>query len=150
MSRVKSRDLKSQIINITTISANNHNSKSERTMQKREQNKSGGPSGGASAPPAKRGRPIGSTSSSSAAAASASAAADAAAPSALLGPSFHVHNSFAGKRFQNPSTLFFFILNLDGSSVTCNHIASYWSERKECNLRKGHDLCLFYCLNVTG
>ncbi|EXB44187.1 hypothetical protein L484_010293 [Morus notabilis] len=62
-------------------------------MQKREQGKSGGASGGATAPPAKRGRPFGSTSSSAAAA--AAAAADTAAPSTLLGPSLHVHSSFA-------------------------------------------------------
>ncbi|MED6144133.1 hypothetical protein PIB30_012786 [Stylosanthes scabra] len=63
-------------------------------MQKREQGKSGGSSGGGSAPPAKRGRPFGSG-SNSAAAAAAAAAADSAAPSILLGPSLHVHSSFA-------------------------------------------------------
>ncbi|PON40177.1 Coatomer beta subunit [Parasponia andersonii] len=63
-------------------------------MQKREQGKSGGVAGGAAAPPAKRGRPFGST-SNSAAAAAAAAAADIAAPSTLLGPSLHVHSSFA-------------------------------------------------------
>ncbi|XP_062108232.1 armadillo repeat-containing protein LFR [Humulus lupulus] len=60
-------------------------------MQKREQGKSGGASGGSAGPPAKRGRPFGSTSNSAAAA----AAADTAAPSTLLGPSLHVHSSFA-------------------------------------------------------
>ncbi|KAL1367409.1 hypothetical protein HN51_021474 [Arachis hypogaea] len=65
-------------------------------MQKREQGKSGGSSGGGSAPPAKRGRPFGSGSNSAAAAAIAAAAGDsAAAPSTLLGPSLHVHSSFA-------------------------------------------------------
>jgi len=64
-----------------------------RGMQKREQGKSGGSAGGGSAPPAKRGRPFGSGSSSASAAGSA---ADSAAPSTLLGPSLHVHNSFAG------------------------------------------------------
>ncbi|KAH7522224.1 hypothetical protein FEM48_Zijuj07G0115700 [Ziziphus jujuba var. spinosa] len=63
-------------------------------MQKREQSKLGGGAGGAAAPPAKRGRPFGST-SSNAAAAAAAAAADTAAPSTLLGPSLHVHSSFA-------------------------------------------------------
>ncbi|ESQ47558.1 hypothetical protein EUTSA_v10020692mg [Eutrema salsugineum] len=63
-------------------------------MQKRELGKSGGQSGGASAPPPKRGRPFGSTSANSAAAAAAAAAADAMSPSALLGPSLLVHNSF--------------------------------------------------------
>jgi len=62
-------------------------------MQKREQGKSGGSAGGGAAPPAKRGRPFGSGSSSASASASA---ADSAAPSTLLGPSLHVHNSFAG------------------------------------------------------
>ncbi|KAF3456914.1 hypothetical protein FNV43_RR01568 [Rhamnella rubrinervis] len=62
-------------------------------MQKREQSKLGGATGGAAAPPAKRGRPYGSTSSNAAAA--AAAAADTAAPSTLLGPSLHVHSSFA-------------------------------------------------------
>ncbi|KAK7243150.1 hypothetical protein RIF29_37937 [Crotalaria pallida] len=61
-------------------------------MQKREQGKSGGASGGGSAPSAKRGRPFGSNNS---AAAAAAASADSAAPSTLLGPSLHVHNSFA-------------------------------------------------------
>ncbi|QCE05025.1 Armadillo-type fold [Vigna unguiculata] len=61
-------------------------------MQKREQGKSGGSAGGGAAPPAKRGRPFGSGSSSASASASA---ADSAAPSTLLGPSLHVHNSFA-------------------------------------------------------
>ncbi|OIV98765.1 hypothetical protein TanjilG_20511 [Lupinus angustifolius] len=61
-------------------------------MQKREQGKSGGSAGGGSAPSAKRGRPFGSNSS---AAAAAAASADSAAPSTLLGPSLHVHNSFA-------------------------------------------------------
>ncbi|XP_027366281.1 armadillo repeat-containing protein LFR isoform X2 [Abrus precatorius] len=61
-------------------------------MQKREQGKSGGAAGGGSAPPAKRGRPFGSGSNSASASASA---ADLAAPSTLLGPSLHVHNSFA-------------------------------------------------------
>ncbi|CAE5968277.1 unnamed protein product [Arabidopsis arenosa] len=64
-------------------------------MQKRELGKSGGNSGGSSGPPAKRGRPFGSTSANSAAAAAAAAAADAMSPSALLGPSLLVHNSFA-------------------------------------------------------
>ncbi|XP_013749213.1 armadillo repeat-containing protein LFR isoform X1 [Brassica napus] len=63
-------------------------------MQKREFAKSGGQSGGSSAPPAKRGRPFGSTSANSAAAAAAAAAAEAMSPSALLGPSLLVHNSF--------------------------------------------------------
>ncbi|CAA0383383.1 Armadillo repeat-containing protein LFR [Arabidopsis thaliana] len=63
-------------------------------MQKRELGKSGGNSGGSSGPPAKRGRPFGSTSANSAAAAAAAAAADAMSPSALLGPSLLVHNSF--------------------------------------------------------
>ncbi|KAL1192697.1 Armadillo repeat-containing protein LFR [Cardamine amara subsp. amara] len=63
-------------------------------MQKRDLGKSGGNSGGASAPPAKRGRPFGSTSANSAAAAAAAAAAEAMSPSALLGPSLLVHNSF--------------------------------------------------------
>ncbi|CAH2052978.1 unnamed protein product [Thlaspi arvense] len=63
-------------------------------MQKRELAKSGGQSGGASAPPPKRGRPFGSTSANSAAAAAAAAAAEAMSPSALLGPSLLVHNSF--------------------------------------------------------
>ncbi|XP_057428624.1 armadillo repeat-containing protein LFR [Lotus japonicus] len=63
-------------------------------MQKREQGKSGGGAGGGSATPAKRGRPFGSG-NNSAAAAAAAAAADLAAPSTLLGPSLHVHNSFA-------------------------------------------------------
>lgn len=66
----------------------------ERKMQKREQGKSGGSAGGGATPPAKRGRPFGSGNNSSSAAASA---ADSAAPSTLLGPSLHVHNSFAGK-----------------------------------------------------
>nr|KYP76708.1 hypothetical protein KK1_020960 [Cajanus cajan] len=61
-------------------------------MQKREQGKSGGAAGGGAAPPAKRGRPFGSGNNSASAAASA---ADSAAPSTLLGPSLHVHNSFA-------------------------------------------------------
>ncbi|CAL0328085.1 unnamed protein product [Lupinus luteus] len=61
-------------------------------MQKREQGKSGGSGGGGPAPSAKRGRPFGSNSS---AAAAAAASADSAAPSTLLGPSLHVHNSFA-------------------------------------------------------
>lgn len=65
-----------------------------RGMQKREQGKSGGSAGGGAAPPAKRGRPFGSGSSSASASASA---ADSAAPSTLLGPSLHVHNSFAGQ-----------------------------------------------------
>ncbi|WZZ58264.1 hypothetical protein YC2023_058371 [Brassica napus] len=60
-------------------------------MQKREFAKSGGQSGGSSAPPAKRDRPFGST---SAAAAAAAAAAETMSPSALLGPSLLVHNSF--------------------------------------------------------
>lgn len=64
-------------------------------MQKREQGKSGVGAGGGSATPAKRGRPFGSG-NNSAAAAAAAAAADLAAPSTLLGPSLHVHNSFAG------------------------------------------------------
>ncbi|XP_020886678.1 armadillo repeat-containing protein LFR [Arabidopsis lyrata subsp. lyrata] len=64
-------------------------------MQKRELGKSGGNSGGSSGPPPKRGRPFGSTSANSAAAAAAAAAADAMSPSALLGPSLLVHNSFA-------------------------------------------------------
>ncbi|XP_028784174.1 armadillo repeat-containing protein LFR [Neltuma alba] len=63
-------------------------------MQKRDQSKSGGAGGSSSAPPAKRGRPFGS-SSTSAAAAAAAAAADSAAPSTMLGPSLHVHSSFA-------------------------------------------------------
>ncbi|KAK4258044.1 hypothetical protein QN277_007554 [Acacia crassicarpa] len=63
-------------------------------MQKRDQSKSGGAGGSSSAPPAKRGRPFGS-SSTNAAAAAAAAAADAAAPSTMLGPSLHVHSSFA-------------------------------------------------------
>ncbi|XP_010511985.1 PREDICTED: armadillo repeat-containing protein LFR [Camelina sativa] len=63
-------------------------------MQKRELGKSGGNSGGSSGPPAKRGRPFGSTSANSAAAAAAAAAAEAMSPSALLGPSLLVHNSF--------------------------------------------------------
>lgn len=63
-------------------------------MQKREFAKSGGQSGGSSAPAPKRGRPFGSTSANSAAAAAAAAAAEAMSPSALLGPSLHVHNSF--------------------------------------------------------
>lgn len=67
-------------------------------MQKREQSKLGGAMGGAAAPPAKRGRPYGSTSSNAAAA--AAAAADTAAPSTLLGPSLHVHSSFAGSFFK--------------------------------------------------
>lgn len=62
-------------------------------MQKRDQGKSGGSTGGGSATPAKRGRPFGSGNNSTAAAA---AAADLAAPSTLLGPSLHVHSSFAG------------------------------------------------------
>lgn len=66
----------------------------ERKMQKREQGKSGGSAGGGATPPAKRGRPFGSGNNSASAAASA---ADSAAPSNLLGPSLHVHNSFAGK-----------------------------------------------------
>ncbi|KAE9622014.1 hypothetical protein Lal_00032972 [Lupinus albus] len=61
-------------------------------MQKREQGKSAGAAVGGSAPSAKRGRPFGSNSS---AAAAAAASADSAAPSTLLGPSLHVHNSFA-------------------------------------------------------
>ncbi|BBN68161.1 ARM repeat superfamily protein, partial [Prunus dulcis] len=65
----------------------------EREMQKREQSKLGGVGGGASAPPAKRGRPFGSGGNSAAAA--AAAAAETAAPSTLLGPSLHVHSSFA-------------------------------------------------------
>lgn len=60
-------------------------------MQKRDQSKLGGSAGGATTPAAKRGRPFGSGGSNSAAA----AAADAAAPSTLLGPSLHVHSSFA-------------------------------------------------------
>ncbi|KAG2306672.1 hypothetical protein Bca52824_026420 [Brassica carinata] len=63
-------------------------------MQKREFAKSGGQSGGSSAPTPKRGRPFGSTSANSAAAAAAAAAAEAMSPSALLGPSLQVHNSF--------------------------------------------------------
>ncbi|XP_054820215.1 armadillo repeat-containing protein LFR [Prosopis cineraria] len=62
-------------------------------MQKRDQSKSGGAGGSSSAPPAKRGRPFGSSSTSAAAA--AAAAADSAAPSTMLGPSLHVHSSFA-------------------------------------------------------
>ncbi|XP_023540658.1 armadillo repeat-containing protein LFR-like [Cucurbita pepo subsp. pepo] len=59
-------------------------------MQKREHNKLGGNVGGvSSAPPAKRGRPFGSVNSN------AAAAVEIFAPSALLGPSFHVHTSFA-------------------------------------------------------
>ncbi|XP_022979388.1 armadillo repeat-containing protein LFR-like [Cucurbita maxima] len=61
-------------------------------MQKREQNKLGGNVGSASAPPAKRGRPFGSVNSNAAAAAAAS---ETLAPSALLGPSLHIHTSFA-------------------------------------------------------
>ncbi|GMY27288.1 armadillo repeat-containing protein LFR [Fagus crenata] len=62
-------------------------------MQKREQGKSAGAAGGATAPAPKRGRPFGSSNSSAAAA--AAAAADTVAPSNLLGPSLHVHSSFA-------------------------------------------------------
>ncbi|KAL3030948.1 hypothetical protein AAZX31_02G001800 [Glycine max] len=61
-------------------------------MLKREQGKSGGAAGGVAVTPAKRGRPFGSGNNSASAAASA---ADSAAPSNLLGPSLHVHNSFA-------------------------------------------------------
>lgn len=81
-------------------------------MQKREQGKSAGAAGGATAPAPKRGRPFGSSNSSAAAA--AAAAADTVAPSNLLGPSLHVHSSFAGQYFfQNPSYLefhFYFII----------------------------------------
>ncbi|KAI4345719.1 hypothetical protein L6164_012818 [Bauhinia variegata] len=59
-------------------------------MQKREQGKSGGTAGSASGPPAKRGRPFGSTSNTAAAASAAETA-----PPAMLGPSLHVHSSFA-------------------------------------------------------
>ena len=75
-------------------------------MQKREFAKSGGQSGGSSAPPAKRGRPFGSTSANSAAAAAAAAAAEAMSPSALLGPSLLVHNSFVGKLEKGPIFIF--------------------------------------------
>lgn len=61
-------------------------------MQKRDQNKLAGNVGGTSAPPAKRGRPFGSANSNNAA---ALAAVETLAPSALLGPSLHVHTSFA-------------------------------------------------------
>ncbi|KAA0049316.1 hypothetical protein IC582_012647 [Cucumis melo] len=66
-------------------------------MQKRDQNKLGGNvSGGASAPPAKRGRPFGSVNSNAAAVAAAVAAGtETLAPSTLLGPSLHIHTSFA-------------------------------------------------------
>lgn len=63
-------------------------------MQRREQGKQGGAAGGASTPAPKRGRPIGSG-TNSAAVAAAAAAADSAAPSALLGPTFQVHSTFA-------------------------------------------------------
>lgn len=66
-------------------------------MQKREQGKSAGAAGGATAPTPKRGRPFGSGNSNAAA---ASAAAETAAPSNLLGPSLHVHSSFAGQFFK--------------------------------------------------
>ena len=62
-------------------------------MQKRQQGKLGGGAGGATAPPAKRGQPFGSTSNNVA----ASVAADTIVPSTLLGPSLHVHSSFAGQ-----------------------------------------------------
>ncbi|XP_034694075.1 armadillo repeat-containing protein LFR-like [Vitis riparia] len=58
---------------------------------KRDQNKLGGTAGGAITSAAKRGCPFGSGGSNSAAA----AIADAATPSTLLGPSLHVHGSFA-------------------------------------------------------
>ncbi|KAE8022622.1 hypothetical protein FH972_008407 [Carpinus fangiana] len=57
-------------------------------MQKREQGKSAGAAGGATAPTPKRGRPFGSSNSNA-------AAAETMAPSNLLGPSLHVHSSFA-------------------------------------------------------
>ncbi|XP_034677752.1 armadillo repeat-containing protein LFR-like [Vitis riparia] len=60
-------------------------------MQKRDQSKLGSTAGGAITPAAKRGYPFGSGGSNSA----ATAVADAAAPSTLLGPSLHVHGSFA-------------------------------------------------------
>ena len=76
-------------------------------MQKREHNKLGGNVGGvSSAPPAKRGRPFGSVNSN------AAAAVEIFAPSALLGPSFHVHTSFAGLLIE---TLFTSSLNLRDS-----------------------------------
>lgn len=62
-------------------------------MQKRDQGKSAGAAGGAAAPAPKRGRPFGSSNSNSAAA--AAAASEMTAPSNLLGPSLHVHSSFA-------------------------------------------------------
>jgi hypothetical protein len=62
-------------------------------MQKREQGKSAGAAGGATAPTPKRGRPFGSSNSNA-------AAAEAMAPSNLLGPSLHVHSSFAGQFFK--------------------------------------------------
>ncbi|KAL0704752.1 hypothetical protein Bca4012_071177 [Brassica carinata] len=71
-------------------------------MQKREFAKSGGQSGGSSAPPAKRDRPFGST---SAAAAAAAAAAETMSPSALLGPSLLVHNSFVAEQQENSAGL---------------------------------------------
>ncbi|XP_018818663.1 armadillo repeat-containing protein LFR [Juglans regia] len=58
-------------------------------MQKRDQSKSAGGAGGAAGPTPKRGRPFGSSS------AAAAAASETAAPSNLLGPSLHVHSSFA-------------------------------------------------------
>ncbi|KAM7280592.1 hypothetical protein ACFE04_007726 [Oxalis oulophora] len=65
-------------------------------MQKRDQNKSSG--GGAMTASGRRGRPFGNnipTAATSAAAALAASAADSAAPSHLLGPTLHVHSSFA-------------------------------------------------------
>lgn len=82
-------------------------------MQKREQSKSGGVGGGASAPPAKRGRPFGSG-GNSAAAAAAAAAAETAAPSTLLGPSLHVHSSFAGQFIKTLNRIAF------QSKIVCN------------------------------
>ena len=76
-------------------------------MQKREQNKLGGNVGSASAPPAKRGRPFGSVNSNAAAAA---AAAETLAPSALLGPSLHIHTSFAGQLIETPFVFSFSFL----------------------------------------
>lgn len=86
-------------------------------MQKREQSKSGGVGGGASAPPAKRGRPFGSGGNSAAAA--AAAAAETAAPSTLLGPSLHVHSSFAGQFIKTLNRIAF------QSKIVCNMFRSF-------------------------
>lgn len=88
-------------------------------MQKRDQNKLGGNvSGGASAPPAKRGRPFGSVNSNAAAVAAAVAAGtETLAPSTLLGPSLHIHTSFAGQFIETPFHFFFLICGKSAESL---------------------------------